>query len=701
MTPNGQVTTIAGSGGTSGHQDGSGQQARFFFPVDIAVDRAGNLYVADADNGKIRKIDAKFSVTAVPNTGQILRPLGLVFDPMGNMFVVCENSHNVFKIDQGGVVTVVAGSGTSGHKDEVGTAAQFDHPQRIAIDTAGNLYVSDAYNHRIRKIDLNRNVTTIAGSGVSGAMTGGYQDGPANTARFFSTIGIAVDAEGSIYVGDTNNQRIRKIRTQAAAPCVQEGAMRSCYTGLIGTQGVGICKAGTQTCRDGAWSLCVGQVLPQAEVPNGEDDNCNGKIDDVWEVRRAGGNSNDEGRGIAVDSSGNAYITGYFQGAALFGATTLTSAGSYDTYIAKVDIWGNFLWAKSAGGSSDDVGNGIAVDSSGNAYITGRFQGTSLFGATTLSSAGNSDIYVAKVDSGGNFLWAKRVGGINSDLAVDSSGNAYITGSLSGTALFGATTLTSAGGFDTYIAKVDSGGNFIWAKRAGGTSDDYGRGIALDSSGNAYITGSLQGTALYGATTLTSSGSYDTYIAKVDSVGNFLWAKSAGGSSDDVGVGIALDSSGNAYITGYFSGTAVFGATTLTSAGDRDIYVAKLDIGGNFLWAKRAGGISWDSGNGIAVDSSGNTYITGYFNGIAVFGATTLISAGGDDTYIAKVDIGGNFLWAKRAGGTSSDRGSDIALDSSGNAYITGWFEGTAVFGATTLTSVWGRDVFIWKVPAP
>jgi hypothetical protein len=187
----------------------------------------------------------------------------------------------------------------------------------------------------------------------------------------------------------------------------------------------------------------------------------------------------------------------------------------------------------------------------------------------------------------------------------------------------------------------------------------------------------------------------------VDSVGNFLWAKSAGGSSDDVGVGIALDSSGNAYITGYFSGTAVFGATTLTSAGDRDIYVAKLDIGGNFLWAKRAGGISWDSGNGIAVDSSGNTYITGYFNGIAVFGATTLISAGGDDTYIAKVDIGGNFLWAKRAGGTSSDRGSDIALDSSGNAYITGWFEGTAVFGATTLTSVWGRDVFIWKVPAP
>jgi hypothetical protein len=126
-----------------------------------------------------------------------------------------------------------------------------------------------------------------------------------------------------------------------------------------------------------------------------------------------------------------------------------------------------------------------------------------------------------------------------------------------------------------------------------------------------------------------------------------------------------------------------------------------VDSGGNFLWAKRAGGVSSVRGQGIAVDSSGNAYVTGYFQGTAVFGATTLTSAGSNDIYMAKVDSGGNFLWAKRAGGTSYDVGQSIAVDSSGNAYVTGEFVGTAVFGATTLTSAGNSDVFIWKVPAP
>jgi hypothetical protein len=249
---------------------------------------------------------------------------------------------------------------------------------------------------------------------------------------------------------------------------------------------------------------------------------------------------------------------------------------------------------------------------------------------------------------------------------------------------------------------VDSGGNFLWAKRAGGTSGNVGYGIAVDSSGNAYITGYFTGTAVFGATTLTSAGQQDTYIAKVDSGGNFLWAKRAGGTNYNHNFSIVADSSSNAYITGYFKGTSVFGATTLTSAGDVDVFIAKVDSGGNFLWAKRAGGTNQDSGWGIAVDSSGNAYITGYFNGTAVFGATTLTSAGGSvDIFVAKVDSGGNFLWAKRAGGISGAGGNGIAVDSSGNAYVTGQFQGTAVFGATTLTSAGGNDVFIWKVPAP
>jgi hypothetical protein len=712
ITSNGQVTTVAGSGsvgvGQGGFNDGLANQTRFDSPSDVVVDRAGNLYVADSGNGRIRKISSTGQVSSLPNSwpniGTIKRPVGLVFDVARNLFITCEATHQIYKIsfaefDEISFIGVVAGNGTAGYRDAVGSAAQFHAPQKLVADLAGNLYVADNGNHKIRKIDKQGNVTTVAGT------LQGYQDGPIISARFLNLFGIALDAEGSIYVGDGIGHRIRKLRMNVAEICTQEGVTRSCYTGPKATEGVGICKAGTQACRGGVWLLCLEQVLPQAEVVNREDDNCSGTIDDVWEIRRISGNGVNSGEGIAIDSSGNVYITGYFSGTAVFGSTTLVSAGRKDTYMAKVDSGGNFLWAKRAGGTGDDSGEGIAVDSSGNAYITGHFRGTAVFGATTLTSAGYSDIYVAKMDSGGNFLWAKSADGTSDEdgfgIAVDSSGNAYITGYFQVTVVFGATTLTSAGGYDMYMAKVDSGGNFLWAKRAGGTSVDYGSSIVVDSSGNTYITGSFSRRVVFGATTLTSAGNGNTYVTKVDSEGNFLWAKRAGGTSLDSGFGIALDSNGNAYITGAFSGTAVFGATTLTSAGSDDIYMAKVDSGGNFLWAKRAGGTSDERGFGIAVDSSGNAYITGYFEGTAVFGATTLTSAGSHDTYMAKVDSEGNFLWAKRAGGTGNNYGRGIAVDSSGNAYVTGSFSGTAVFGGTTLTSAGGSDVFLWKITEP
>jgi hypothetical protein len=708
ITRDGQVTTVAGSGPIGvwqgGFRDDIANQARFDNPSDVVADRAGNLYVADSGNSRIRKIASTGQVSSLHEFSKMNRPTGLVFDVARNLFIACEATHQIYKIsfewyDEIDKVSVVAGNGTAGYKDAIGSDAQFNAPQKLVADLAGNLYIADNGNYKIRKLDQQGKVTTVAGT------LDGYQDGPIISARFLNLFGIALDAEGSIYVGDGTGHRIRKIRLNTAEQCTQEGATRSCYTGPQGTEGVGICKTGTQACRGDVWSLCVGQVLPQPEVANREDDNCNGKIDyDNWEVRRAGGISSDYSSGIAIDSSANAYITGYFGVTAVFGATTLTSAGNTDIYIAKVDSGGNFLWAKRAGGAHYDIGNGIAVDSSSNAYVTGSFVGTAVFGATTLTSAGENDIYLAKVDSGGNFLWATRAGGASGSVglgtAVDSSGNAYITGNFRGTAEFGATTLTSAGYSDIYVAKVDSGGNFLWATRAGEASGSVGRGIAIDSSGNAYITGNFSGTAEFGATTLTSAGQQDIYVAKVDSGGNFLWATRAGGTNYDIGNGISVDSSGNAYITGNFSGTAVFGATTLTSAGSEDIYVAKVDSRGNFLWAKRAGGTSGGKGWGIAVDSSGNTYITGNFSGTAEFGATTLTSAGGGDIYVAKVDSGGNFLWAKHVGGTRHDSGNGIAVDSSGKPYITGEFQG-AVFGATTLTSAGSYDVFIWKVPAP
>ena len=425
--------------------------------------------------------------------------------------------------------------------------------------------------------------------------------------------------------------------------------------------------------------------------------------EDWFWVKKAGGTSNDYGNSIAVDANGNSYITGYFTYIATFGTTTLTSSGSNDIFVAKIDHNGNWLWAKKAGGTSDDYGYGIAVDANGNSYVTGKFYGSATFGTTTLTSSGYEDIFVAKLDSNGNWLWAKKAGGTNSDyshsIAVDDNGKSYIAGDYKGSATFGTTTLTSSGDRDIFIAKLDINGNWLWAKKAGGTSEDVGCSITVNDNGNSYVTGYYySGNATFGTTILTGSGNNDIFVAKLDSNGNWLWAKKAGGTDYDVGFGIAVDANGNSYVTGNFRGSATFGTTTLTSSGWVNIYVAKMDSNGNWLWAKQAGGTDWDEGDGITVDYNGTSYVTGYFEGSATFGTTTLTSSGNSDIFVAKLDINGNWLLAKQAGGTGGDYAKSIAVDDSRNGYVTGSFSGSANFGITTLTSSGGYDIFISKI---
>ena len=425
----------------------------------------------------------------------------------------------------------------------------------------------------------------------------------------------------------------------------------------------------------------------------------------AW-ARQAGGTAgSSNGIAIAVDGSGNSYVTGNFQGSAAFGNTTLISTGgSHDIFVAKYDVAGNVVWAKKAGGTNGDSGSAIAIDGSGDIYVTGAFYGTATFDSTTFSSTGLEDIFIAKYDDTGNVVWARRAGGISTDaaygIAVDGSGNSYITGDFFGSASFGSTTLTSAGSLDFFMAKYDAAGNIVWVKRAGGTDDEYGYGIVVDGSGNSYLTGAFYGTAAFGSTTLSNTSSfYDVFVAKFDAAGNVVWAKRAGGTNGDSGSAIAIDGSGNSYVTGAFVGAATFGSTTFSSVGGSyDIFVAKYDAAGNVVWARRAGGTDEDSAYGIAVDGSGNSYVTGEFAGTAIFGSTTLISAGSLDFFMAKYDAAGNIVWAKRAGGTDDEYGYGIVVDGSGNSYVTGRFTGTATFGSTTLTSNGFSDIFIARL---
>jgi beta-propeller repeat-containing protein len=390
---------------------------------------------------------------------------------------------------------------------------------------------------------------------------------------------------------------------------------------------------------------------------------------------------------------------------------------------------GDFVWAKAVGGGANDEGQNIFVDSSGNVYTTGYFEGTVDFdpgaGTFPLTSTGNADIFISKLDSSGSFVWARSIGGDGDDVGfgvfVDSAGYVYTTGYFQspvddvdfdpGVDSF---LLASIGSTDIFISKLDSNGNFVGAWTMGGTSDDYGNGIFVDSLGNIYTTGYFKNTADFdpgaGTTNLTSNPAdvEDIFISKLDNNGNFLWAKDIGGAAADVGLGLSLYSSGNVYITGWFQGTVDFGTTTLSSkSGTFDIFITKLDSGGDFIWAKGIGGALEDVGQAVSVDYFGNVYTTGWFNGTVDFdpgtGVSNLISsAGSPDIFISKLDSDGNFVWAKGMGGTFSDVGYGIFVDSSANVYTTGFFGGTADFdpgsGTAWLTSNGSEDIFISKL---
>lgn len=189
--------------------------------------------------------------------------------------------------------------------------------------------------------------------------------------------------------------------------------------------------------------------------------------------------------------------------------------------------------------------------------------------------------------------------------------------------MFNLPNLGSGNTYEVFVSKLDSAGNFVWAKRIGSNNEDTGYGIALDIAGNVYVSGSFSTTADFdpgsGTFNLSSAGSYDAFVAKLDSGGNFTWAKRVGGTGIDIAASLALDSAGNIYTTGLFSSTnadfdpsgSVF---TLASAGGTDVFIDKLDSLGNFVWAKRFGGSLADYGNGVAVDSAGNVYTTGQFS---------------------------------------------------------------------------------------
>lgn len=455
----------------------------------------------------------------------------------------------------------------------------------------------------------------------------------------------------------------------------------------------------------------------------------------------------DEGKAVVTDAEGNVYTAGSIKGDTVDfdpgpGEELLAAAGKEDIFVSKQGPDGTLIWAKRFGALQVDVARALALDNEGNLYVAGVFQETVDFdpgpGLAELVSMGGNDIFILKLSPAGEYIWAKRMGGPGADgpqnIDVDAAGNVYTAGNFSRTADFDPDPaanydLTAVGPLpNMFISKLDPEGNFVWAKQVGppaGLGLMTVASIRLAPSGQqVYLSGLFgYGSAFdfdpgAGTEILSPIGDFDIFLLKLDSAGQFGWAKQIGGTESTSGsIGMDLDLQENVYATGMFSGTVDFDpgpAIHPRTSPNSDMYISKLDSAGNFVWVTTTTGTSDSSmveGNAIAVDAEGNAYVTGIFQHTVNFFSSgvsgDLSSTGANwNIFVAKVSASGGFEWAKQMGGQGLHQAAAYALslDPTGEKlYLTGRFNETVDFdpGPDTMelvcggTGVNGYDIFV------
>lgn len=348
---------------------------------------------------------------------------------------------------------------------------------------------------------------------------------------------------------------------------------------------------------------------------------------------------------------------------------------------AQAPTWASVQRTTSTGPNSGALGSEVAVAADGSQYLTGTYSGPLMLGSITLTGGSGSTghLYLAKYSAAGTVLWARKLDSPRSDLnvnvAVDASGNAYLSGYFSASLTVGSTTLTSSG-IDGFLVKYDAQGVQQWV-RQGGTPGIFPAGIATDASGNVTVVGNFDTSVSYGGTALSGGG---TFLYRFSPTGAVLLATRVG-SGNVFSSDVTVDGAGNAYVAGAFYNNATFGTTSLVSAGKSDAFLCKVGPTGTSLWAQRAGGVADDEARSVAVDAGGNPVVGGYYdsqNNLSRF-------------YIARFSTLGVAQWTRLV--TPSVNKDDyqiekVAYDNRGGYYVTGGFEGTVAFGSTTLTSV-------------
>lgn len=454
----------------------------------------------------------------------------------------------------------------------------------------------------------------------------------------------------------------------------------------------------------------------------------------VW-ARSMGAAYSDIAYAVTTDADGNVYTTGSFRLTVDFdpgdGVYELTALGSTDIFVSKLDADGNFLWAVNMGGTTSANGEAIAINSDGNCVVTGNFSETIDVDPSdevfNLTAVDGSDMFAAILDEAGNLIWAGAMGGpgfqYSGAVAIDAAGNIVIGGFFGNSCDFdpnaGESIITTAEG-SAFVVKLQADGTFMWVRHIEGATDSNVNcwDMALDSNDNILLAGSFSGTVDFnmgaGAFELTSAGSTDIYVCKLDANGDFLWAAGMGNGSADTAFAVDTDSDDNVHVSGNFIHTIDFDpgpdVSNLTSAStsDHDTFVWKLTAAGAFVWAKGLGGDDNEFPTSIAVDAAGTVYTVGGFDGTCDFdpGASVFelepASVNFFDIYISVLDVNGEFVWAGSMGSTGNDRPEDVTVDAQGHPIVCGSFTLTVDMDPTSseyeLTGVY--DAFVLKLNA-
>lgn len=696
----------------------------------VATDAFGNVYITglfldtvDFDPGPgvfnltsngyadvfIQKLDASGNLLWAKNAGGIYYDLGnaLAVDAFGNIYVMGEFA-GTMEFDAGSGISDLISNGSSDifilKLDASGNllwAKSMGGPSEewsegVAVDASGNVYATGAFSETAdfnpgpavypltsyEGVDMYFVKLNASGNFVWAKSVGGQFDDVSNA--------IAIDAFDNVYMTG----------------------------GFVGTVDF---DPGT-----GYFGLTSDNFSPDIFILKLT------STGDFGYALKIGGDNYNTGESLSLDADGNIYLTGFFVGTVDFDPGSGVYdifASTYDIYVQKLSNTGQLLWVKNMGGPGDDEGVAIALDTSGNVYSTGLFYGTADFdpgpGVLNLTTDGDGrDMYVQKLTASGEFLWANSVGGTGNAypyaLGVDPAGNVFTTGELSGAVDFdpglGIYELSSSvGESDIFIQKLEASGSFSWAASTGSRVRNVELySLARDASGNLLMAGRFRGTVDFDpgpdAFYLSSQENEDAFIQKLDASGNFIWAKGIVGTMDKWISTITTDDFGNVLTAGQFFGTADFdpgpGVYNLTSSGEYDIFIQKLDVSGNLLWAKRIGGNSYDLASELKSDASGNVYAAGYFYETVDFDPATgvyeLFSNGKDDAFILKLDASGNFLWAKNIGGPGYDGARTVNINADDDIYCTGQFEETVDFdpgsSVFNITSGSSSDIFILKV---